>query len=99
VEIAPGSGDLVCDKIGKVYPNGKKALDAITKGLIPLIKGPDREMAERTLANKVDQRLKVLLACARSKSAEEYSEPDSDAQVEASIVEAVKEAEASGEVV
>jgi hypothetical protein len=79
------------------YPNGKKALDAITRGLVPVIKGPDREMAEKTLANKLDTRLKMLLTCARSKSAEASAEPDADAQVEAAIVETVKEVEASGD--
>jgi len=82
-----------------IYPNGKKSLDALIKGLVPVIKGPDREMSEKALANKLDQRLKVLLTCARSKTAEQSNEPDSDAQVEASITDTVKESEASGDAV
>ncbi len=82
-----------------VYPNGKRSLDALIKGLVPVIKGPDREMSEKALANKLDQRLKVLLTCARSKTAEQSNEPDSDAQVEASITDTVKESEASGDAV
>jgi hypothetical protein len=79
------------------YPNGKKALDAVTRGLIQVIRGPEKDMPEKTVANKVDVRLKMLLPLARSKSAETSAEPDADAQVEAAIVETVKEVEASGD--
>ena len=79
------------------YPNGKKSLDAVTKGLGRMIRGSDTEMSDKDLEKKLDERLRVLLTCARSKSAEQSNEPDSDAQVEASIVEAVKEIEAGGD--
>jgi hypothetical protein len=84
------------------YPNGKKALEAVTKGLIPILKSGEKELSDRALANKVEQRLKILLPCARSKSAEQSTEEadaeaQADAQVEAAIVETVKEVEASGD--
>lgn len=79
------------------YPNGKKSLDAVTKGLVPVVKSGEKELSEKALAAKLDQRLKMLLTCSRSKSAEQSNEPDSDAQVEAAIVEAVKEVEAGGD--
>jgi hypothetical protein len=75
------------------YPNGKKFFDAIVKGLASVIKGPDKEMSDKALATKVDARLKLLLNSVRSKSAEHSAEPDADIQVEATIVETVKEAE------
>jgi hypothetical protein len=79
------------------YPNGKKCLDSVIKGLTPVIKNSEREMSEKALANKIDQRLKFLIPCARSKSAKETSEPDADAQVEAAIVEVVKDVESGNE--
>ena len=81
------------------YPNGKKAIDAVTKGLVPILKSGEKELSEKAMASKLDARLKLLITCARSKSAEQSSEPDADAQVEAALVETVKEVEASGDAV
>jgi len=84
------------------YPNGKKSLDAVAKGLVPLVKTGEKELSEKTIASRVEARLKILLACARNKSAEQTpeeaeTEAQADAQVEAAMVETVKEVEASGD--
>jgi hypothetical protein len=77
------------------YPAGKKSLDQIIKGITPVVRGGDAEIAESELKTRITTRLRLLLNCARSDGKKDSPDSEVDAETGAAIIEAANQADVS----
>ena len=68
------------------YPGGKKALDQLIKGLTPVVKTGDKELSEKEISKRIEQRLKLLLSCARNETIQETPDTETDLTTEAAAI-------------